>query len=126
LTSSVLLENNGSFTGILTIGAQTGTITTPTLTCTGPGGTVSTIPGSVTAGSGPGSTLTLAGTSNGSIITFSQDTQTEFCAGMTTCSLSGTVVILATNVEITLNGTASLTVAGGVSNLTLTFSLTKQ
>jgi uncharacterized protein (TIGR03437 family) len=126
LTSNVPLENNGSFSGILTIGTTTGTGTSPPLTCTGADGTISNVPGTATPVSAPGSTLDLDGMSDGHVVTFSQDTQNEFCAGMTNCSISGTVLILATNVEITVNGAGTMTVPGSVVTLTLTFSLMKQ
>jgi uncharacterized protein (TIGR03437 family) len=125
LTSSALVENSGAFSGILTLGTQAGSIATPTLTCTDAGGTVSTIPGAVASASAPGSTLDLSGTNNGGAITFSQDTQDQFCAGMTACSITGAVSVGASSVVVTLTGSASMTLPGGLETVTLIFSLTK-
>ena len=74
----------------------------------------------------PGGTTAISGTSDGSVLSFSQDTQSLICAGMTTCSVSGTVSVLASNVVVTLSVNSSVAVAGGVTTMAETLTLTQQ
>ena len=126
LTASAPLYIDGSsFSGNLTIGTITVTTNTPPLTCTIDGIT-SPVQGGTTTQTEPGGTTPISGTSDGHLLTFSQATQNLICAGMTTCSVGGTVSVLASNVIVTLNINSSIAVAGSVTTVTEFLTLTQQ
>jgi uncharacterized protein (TIGR03437 family) len=132
LVASVPLESSGSFSGNLTLGIQTATLTTPTLTCTEPDGTKSTIPGMTETASTPGSTLSISGTSDGHVISLPQAIQRLLCTGtggtgsLTACSASGAVSVLASSVVVTLSVNSTITLPEGVFTSTAVLSLTEK
>jgi hypothetical protein len=128
LIASAPLHGGSGFFGNLTVGPRAVTAAIPKLTCTNPDGTTTTIPGTGRISSGPGSTLSIGGTSDGHLISVSEATRNLFCAGTTTCSVSGTVSVLASKVVVTLNITSSIASAAGAvtSETTLTLTETEQ
>ena len=128
LIASAPLHGGSGFSGNLTVGPRAVTAAIPKLTCTNPDGTTTTIPGTRRISSGPGSAFSIGGTSDGHFISISQETRNLFCAGTSTCSVSGTVSVLASKVVVTLNITSSIASAAGAvtSETTLTLTETEQ
>ena len=125
LVAGTPVEGPGSFSGSLTLGSGTVTTTTPALTCTTDGITT-TIPGSTTTTDVPGGTASFSGTSDGRLVFVSQMTQSSMCVGAATCSVSGTVSLLAGRVYITVNVSASYPSTGSVTTGSMTLNLTEK
>jgi hypothetical protein len=122
------LESPGSFSGTLTFGTTTTTLTTPTLTCAN-GGATSTIPGTTTTTQvGPGGTESISGTSDGHVISLSQATQTLFCtASAITCTVNGTVSVTGASVAVTVIIKSVYTdTTGSLQAWTMTLTLIEQ